>query len=161
MDVCVGLVLELAGQKPTMLARQLDGLAQHAHALLGGRREHHLGAHEPHDLAALDAEVLGHHDHQRIATARTYHRQANPRVAAGRLDHGLTGLEHAAFLGRVDDPERQSVLDRAHRVPRLYLHVQLDVLRPHPSHAYDRRASYGRDDVLVPSHDRGATIAEG
>ncbi len=89
MDVGVGLVLELATQKPTVGLGQLLGLQEHAGALLRGRRQHHLGAQKTHHLAPLDREVLGHRDHQRIALLGTDHRQTDAGVAAGRLDHRL------------------------------------------------------------------------
>src|SRR2546421_10865371 len=50
---------------------------------------------------------LCHRDDQRIAFLRADHREADPGVAARRLDDGLAGLQIAALLGRLDDPERQ------------------------------------------------------
>ena len=64
-------------------------------------------------------------DDQRIAVLRAHHGEADAGVAAGRLDDGLPGAERAAALGRLDDAERQAVLDRAHRVEGLELGVEL------------------------------------
>ena len=100
MHVGIGLVLELAGQEPAVRLGQLDRLVHHAEAALGGGREHHLGAEEAHQLAALDAERFGHGDDQRIALRGAHHGEADAGVAAGRLDHGLAGLELAAISPR-------------------------------------------------------------
>jgi hypothetical protein len=83
--------------------------------LLGRRREHHLGAEETQQLAALDAEALGHGDHEGITLLRADHGEADAGVATGRLDDGLAGLEQSATLGVLDDGARHAVLDRTHR----------------------------------------------
>ena len=101
----------------------------HADGALGRRREHHLGAEEAHQLAPLDAERLRHRHHQRIALRGAHHREPDAGVAAGRLDHGLAGLELAGFLGRLDDAERQAILDRAERIERLDLDEQIHAAR--------------------------------
>jgi hypothetical protein len=134
--------------------RQLDGLGQHAGALLPRRREHHLRAEETHQLASFDAEVLGHHDHERIALARAHHRQADAGVSAGRLDHRLAGLERAAALGGLDDAEREPVLDRSERVEGFDLDVEVDVRRREPPDAHHRRASDRLEDAVVLGHGR-------
>ena len=90
----------------------------------GWRGQHHLGAEEAHQPAPLDAELLGHRHDQRIALLRAHHGEADAGVAAGRLDHRLAGLELAGFLGRLDDAQRQPILDRAQRVERLDLDVR-------------------------------------
>ena len=92
-------------------------------------------------LAALDAEVLRHGHHQRIALHRAHHRQADAGVAAGGLDHRLPRAQRAAPLGVLDDPEREPVLDRAHRVERLDLDVEVDVRRRELVQPHDRRAA--------------------
>ena len=107
--------LELAGEEPAVGLGQFHGLAVHAEALLGARRQHHLGAQHAHQLAALDREAVGHGDDQRIALLGADHGEADAGVAAGRLDHGLAGLQRAAALGLLDDVERQPVLDRSRR----------------------------------------------
>ena len=89
VNVGVGLVLELATQKPTMDLGQFLSFEEHARALLRGRRQHHLCAQKTQDLAPLDREVLGHRDHQRVALLGTDHRQTDAGVAAGRFDHRL------------------------------------------------------------------------
>ncbi len=123
----VGRILELPRLPPAVLMRQLLGFRDHSRALVRGRREHHPGAEKPHQLAALDAEALRHRDHQRIALLRANHGQPDAGVAAGRLDHGLTGPQRSAALGILDDTERQAILHRAHRIERLNLDEQLHV----------------------------------
>jgi hypothetical protein len=61
------------------------------------RGQHHLGAEEAHQPAPLDAELLGHRHDQRIALLGAHHGKADAGVAAGRLDHGLAGLQLAGL----------------------------------------------------------------
>src|SRR3546814_3782790 len=57
------------------------------------------------------------------------HGGADAGVAAGRLDHRLTGAQRSAALGVLDDAEGEAVLHRAHRVEGLELGVEVDALR--------------------------------
>ena len=82
---------------------ELDGFRQHAAALLGRGRQHHLRAEETQQLAALDAETFGHGDDERIALLRAHHRETDAGVAAGGFDDGLAGLQRAAAFGVFDD----------------------------------------------------------
>src|SRR5438270_120730 len=99
--------------------------------------------------SGLDAEGLGHRDDQRVAFLRADHREADPGVAARRLDDGLAGLQVAALLGRLDDPERQPVFDRAQRVERLDLDVKIDARRRDVIDANDRRVADGFENALI------------
>ena len=130
--VGVGLVLELPGQEPAVRLGELDRLVDHADAALRLRRQDHLGAEKAHQPAPLDAELLGHRDHQRIALGGAHHREADAGVAAGRLDDGLAGLELTRLLGRLDDAQREAVLDRAQRVEGLDLHEEVHARRRQP-----------------------------
>ena len=112
MDGGVVGSLELARVEPAVGLGQLLRLAVHAHALGRARREDDLGAEESHHASTLDRERIGHRHDQRIALGGTDHRQADPGVAAGRLDDRLTRLEIAAALGAFDDADREAVLDR-------------------------------------------------
>ena len=123
VDGGIGLGLELAGKEPAVGLGQFDRLLVHAEALLGARRQHHLGAQHAHQLAALDGEAVGHGHDQRIALLRADHGKPDAGIAAGRLDHGLAGLQRAAALGLLDDVERQPVLHRSGRIEELGLHV--------------------------------------
>ena len=105
---------------------ELDGLGEHAAALSRRRRQHDLRAEEAHQLAALDAEVLGHRDDERIALVRAHHREADAGVAARRLDDGLAGPQLAGALRIFDDAEREPILDRAHRIERFDLDEEID-----------------------------------
>ena len=110
VHVRVRLVLELAAEEPAVCLRELDGLREHAAALLGRRRQHDLRAEEAQQFAALDAEALGHGDHEWIALLRAHHREPDAGIAAGRLDDGLARLQVAAPLGILDDGERERSL---------------------------------------------------
>ena len=85
-------------------------------------------AEKAHELAALDAEALGHRHDERVALGGADHREADAGVAARRLDDGLAGPERAVALGGLDHAEGEAVLDRAERVERLELDVELDAL---------------------------------
>ena len=106
------------------------------------RREHDLRAEEAHQLAPLDAEVLGHRRRRADSPccAQTIARPMPvlPLVASITV---WPGFERAAALGVLDDAEREPVLDRAHRIERLDLDVELDVRRRELVDAHDRRAA--------------------
>jgi hypothetical protein len=161
VDLGVGFVLELAAQEPAVRVRELDRLAEHAGTAQRRRREYDLRAEEPHHAAPLDAEVLSHHDDQRIALLRAHHREADAGVAARRLDHRLPGLERTAALCRFDHAEREPVLDRAHRIAGLELHVEVHAGRCELPDLHDRRPPHGLENVVVPGHRSlpGPTIA--
>ena len=72
---------------------------------------------------------LRHGDDQRIALRGAHHRKPDAGVAAGRLDHGLAGLELARLLRRLDHAEREAILHRAERIERLDLDVEVHVRR--------------------------------
>ena len=112
-----------------MLLGKLRGLLDHAAALAGGGREDDLRAKEAQQPAAFDAEALRHDDHQRIALLRAHHRQPDAGVAARRLHHGLARLQPSVTLRRLDDAERDAVLDRSERIEGLDLDEHLDALR--------------------------------
>jgi hypothetical protein len=152
VHVRVGLVLELAGHEPAVRLGQFLGLVDHAHAALRRRGQHHLGAEKTHQTATLDAKGFGHRHDQRIALLGAHHRQANAGIAAGGFDDGLAGLEFAALLGRFDHPERQSVLDRAQRVERLDLDVEVYAGGCELVDLDDRRVADSFEDVRVFRH---------
>ena len=149
VHVGVGLVLELARQEPAVRLGELDGLRHHAHAALRGRRQHHLGAEEAHQLAPLDAEGLGHRHDQRIALLGADHGEPDAGVAAGGLDHRLARLQLAGLLGGLDDAERQAVLDRAQRIEGLDLDEQVGARRGQPVDPHHRRVADRLQDVLI------------
>ena len=63
------------------------------------------------------------------------------------LDDGLAGPEAAVGLRGLDDAEREAVLDRAERVERLELHVELDALRLQRLDPDHRRVADGLEDA--------------
>jgi len=129
LGICIGLVLELVAPEPAVRFGEFTRLGDHAAALVCGWGQDHFCPKEAHQLAALDGEVLCHHNHQRIAFARADHREPDARVAAGRLDHGLARTQRAAALGRLDYAKGHSVLDRAERVKEFQLRVKRDMIR--------------------------------
>src|SRR6516165_2256297 len=56
------------------------------------------------------------------------HCEPDAGVATGRLDHCLTRLELADALGRLDDVERESVLDRRGRVEEFSFDIDCPAL---------------------------------
>ena len=63
-----------------------------------------------------------------IALLGADHRQPDAGVAARGLHHGLAGPQPAVAFRRLDDAERDAVLDRAQRVEGLDLDEHLDAL---------------------------------
>ena len=145
--------------QPWALASSMR-LVDHADGALGRGRDDDLGAEEAHQLAPLDAERLCHGHHQRISLGGADHGKADAGIAAGRLDHGLAGLQLAGFFGRLDHAERQAVLHRAKRIEGLDLHKEIDARRRQPVDPDDRRVADGFEDTLVfPSHGAFPNIA--
>jgi len=72
-----------------------------------------------------------------------------PVIAAGRLDHGLAGLELTCHLCRLDDAKRQAILDRAQRVESLDLDVEVDAFRSQPIDPDHRRIAHRLTDIVV------------
>ena len=149
MHVRIGRVLELARIEPAVRLGEFDRLAHDPDGALLGRGEDHLGAEEAHEPPTLHAEAVGHHRHQRIALRRANHGQADAGIAAGRLDHRLAGLQLARFLCRLDDAERQAVLDRAERIECLDLDVEVDPRRREPVDPHDRRVADRFENALI------------
>mmetsp|Transcript_14707 Transcript_14707/g.34914 ORF Transcript_14707/g.34914 Transcript_14707/m.34914 type:complete len:278 (+) Transcript_14707:1158-1991(+) len=149
VDPRVGLVLELAREEPAVLFGKVLGLDQHARRLVRRVRQHHLGAEEAHELAALDREALGHDAHEGVPLDRAHHCQPNPGVSARSLDYSLSRFDFAVLLCPLDDAECQSVLDTSHRVERLALQVHVDPLGRHLLQLHQRRLPYGRQNAVV------------
>ena len=80
MDIGVGLVLELAAEEPTVFLCQPFGQGEHARTALRSFGQNDLGAEEAHQLAALDREVLGHGDDERISLLGADHGKPNAGV---------------------------------------------------------------------------------
>ncbi len=153
MGVGIGLVFELAHKKPAVLLGKLDRLGQHAAALECGRRQDNSRTQKTHQLASLEAEALGHRNDQRVVFLRTDHGQADARIAARCFDDGLARLQCAAFFRVFDDAEREPVFDRAHRVERLDLDENVDVVRSDLVQLDDRRIANGLENVVKsPGH---------
>ncbi len=93
MYIRVSLVFELAREKPPMRFCKLGRLVHHPCAAFRSRRQHHLGAKEPHQPASLNAEGLGHRQNQRITLLGTHHRKPNAGITACGLDNCLPRLQ--------------------------------------------------------------------
>src|SRR5215469_2764306 len=152
VHIGVGFILELPAQKPPMSLSQLDGLREHAAALLCRRRQDNLGAQKTQQLAPLNAEALGHRDDERIALLCANHCQPDARIAASCLDDSLSRSQLSLLLSTLNDGAGHTVLDRAHGVERLDLHVHVDARRREPVQPYRRRIADRSEDVLVAGH---------
>jgi hypothetical protein len=146
VHVCIRLVLELSGEEPAVRFGQFPRLGEHPAALLRRRGEHDPGPEKPHELAPLDAEVLGHCDDEGVALPRADHGEADAGIAARRLDDRLPGLQRPVPLRRLDDPERKPVLDRTRGVEGLDLDEKLDTLQREPPDPHDRCVADGFED---------------
>src|SRR4030095_12055636 len=89
---------------------------------------------------------------QGVALLGTDHREADARIAARRLDHGLAVLQRAGSLGVLDDGASHTVLDRADRVERLHPDEDVDTLRRQLVEPDERRISYRLQNILVAGH---------
>jgi len=142
-----------------MLPRELLRLAHHAAAALGPWSKDDPGTQDPHDLAPLDREGLGHDRDEGVALGRAHHGEGDTRVARGGFDHRLAGLQRPAVLGIFDDADRQAVLDRRERVEELALHVHRDVLRRESLDSYDGGLADRAEDTVV-DHEAPSTLGE-
>ena len=113
----VGRVDELAGDKGIgNLLGQLIGLGNGTFHALGTLAQNQLRTVGFHQLAALHAHGLRHHDDDAVALGGSHSSQADAGVAGSRLnDHGA-GLELAGGLGIVDHLLGNAVLDGTGRV---------------------------------------------
>ena len=110
MNIGIGFVLKLPRHVPAMGLGKLDGLVDHAHSALGGGGYDDLRSKEPHELAPLDAKWLCHGDHKRVSLGCADHGKTDSRIPACRLYDCLARLKLSGFFGRLNYPERQSVL---------------------------------------------------
>ena len=153
VNIGIGFIFKLPGHEPAMRLGKLDGLVDHADGALGGGRDNHLCAKEPHQLAPFDAERLCHGNHKRISFGRANHGKTNSGISAGRLDDGLAGLELSGLFGRLDHPERQSVLYRTKRIEGFNLDEKVHAFRRQTIDPHHRRIADCFDNTLVcPSH---------
>ncbi len=132
VDPRVRLALELIRPVPPVLLAQRHQHLHHAAKLVRGVGEDDLGAQEAHHLSPLDGEGLGHDAHERVALGCADHREAEAGVARGGLDDRLPRLQQPVMLGVLDHAQRQPILDGAHRIVGLALHVHLHALRSQP-----------------------------
>ena len=92
VNIGVGLIFELTGQKPAVRFGQLHGFRHHAHAASGGWCEHDFRTEIAHQFATFNAERFSHRDDERVTLLRADHGETDTGVAAGRFDDGLTWL---------------------------------------------------------------------
>ena len=136
-----------------MSPRQLDGLVDHSYRALGGGSDDDFCAQKPHQPAPLDAERLRHGDHQRISLGGANHGKADSGVSAGRLDHGLAGLELSGFFRRLDDAERQPVLHRTERVEGFDFSEKIHIPGCQAVDSHHRRVAHRFKNALIfPCH---------
>ena len=101
--------------------RQLVRLGNRALHALRAFAEHQLRAVGLHQLAALDAHRLRHHNDDAVAACRRDGRQADARVAGGRLDDDAARLERALSFRIVNHALRNTILDRTGGIEILQL----------------------------------------
>ena len=148
MDVGIGRVFELSCHEPAIGFRQLPALGDHAHAFLFLGRQDDLGTQKAHQFAALNREGLHHHRDKRVAFGRADHRQPNPGVTRGCLNHGLPRLQLTRGLRRLNDAHGQSVFDRTEGVEGLDLCPHGHMVRGKVIDFDDGRVTHGLNDVL-------------
>ena len=108
---------------------QLDRLSDHPQTSARRRSQNHLSTEEAHQFAPLHAEGLCHRHHQRVSLLRAHHSKADSRIAAGRLDYGLTRLEATVLFCILDHAKGETVFHRAERVEGLDFYVEVYIRR--------------------------------
>ena len=119
LDVClrVGRVHELAGDEGIGdLLCQLICLGNGTLHTLCAFAEHQFCTIGLHQLAALHAHGLGHHDDDAVALGCRHSRQTDAGVAGGGLDDDGAFLQQALFLGIIDHLFGDAVLDGTSRI---------------------------------------------
>jgi hypothetical protein len=152
VHVGIRFVLELASKEPAMRGGELDRLLHHSGSAGRPRRQYHLRPQKAHESAALDTEGFRHGYDQGIPFLCAHHREPDPGVAAGGLDHGLAGSELTTALSVFDHAKGQPVLYRTEGIEGLNLHVQLGIRRREPVDAHYGGAPDSLEDVGVARH---------
>ena len=132
---------------------EFDRLVDHARTFFLGRGKNHLSAEKTHQSAALDAEAFRHCHDQRITLLGADHGEADARVAAGRLDYRLAGLQGAGFFGLLYYTKCEAILHRAQRIERLNLHEEVHARRRQLADPDNRRIAHRLKNIFVfPPH---------
>lgn len=121
------------------------------HSVFRGRDDD-FGAVRAKDASALDAHVLGHHEHASVATHRGDHRERYPGVSTRGLDDDAPRTDSILPLRRLDHRERWPVLNTSARVLRFELREHRGARRGNareledrgPAHELENVASNGR-----------------
>src|SRR6516164_2910843 len=129
MHIRIGLILELTSEEPAMGHCELSCFCHHPHAAQRSRCNHHFRSKKTHELAAFDTECLRHGDYQRMVLLRADHGKANSSIAARRLNHRLPRLQVTGALGGLNDPERQTIFDRAEGIECFDFYIEIYVWR--------------------------------
>jgi hypothetical protein len=122
-------VVELIDQEvlPGVFAHERVGFLDGPVRTESGGGEAQLSAKGLEDLLALLTGRLGHGEAQAVSLRRGHHRQADPRVAAGRLQDDLVARQLPALLGPLDHVQGRPVLHGPSRVEALELREDPDV----------------------------------
>jgi hypothetical protein len=127
----------------------LDVLRGHLRPAFDGGHDLDLGSERSHQLKALLAEAIGHHDQRSVALRPADERQCRARAAARVLDDRVAGRDEAVTFGSLDHRERHSILHRTGRVAVLELQPELRaVRRPEPPETDERRVPDRLEDRL-------------
>src|SRR5260370_42532684 len=99
MNVRIRFILKLPGHEPAVRLRKLDGLVDHPYGALGGGSYDDLRSEEPHELAPLNAESLGHGQHEGESLGCATRRKTDRRSSDCGLEDRLAGLKLYRFFG--------------------------------------------------------------
>src|SRR5690606_604429 len=116
----------------------------------------HPGCERARHVQLARADLVRAYEHAPVAARLRQQRQADPGVAAGRLDDRAAGPERALLLGGGHHAQRDPVLDRPARVQIFDLgeHRGGRGRRHHPAQAHQRRIPDEIDDVVDIAHPR-------
>src|SRR5581483_4608397 len=123
-----------------------------------GRRDHDLGAVGAERRDLLLAHLVGHDEDAAVALDRGCDREADARVAGGRLDDRPARPELPLALGGLDHRQADAVLDRAAGVQVLELreHLRAAAGRELRQPNDRRRADELEDRWIAARHRREA-----
>src|SRR6516162_2615740 len=104
-----------------------------------GARDHHLGAHGLGMQYLLARHLVGHDKERAITLASADEREAEARIAGGRLDDRAAGPEPAVGFGCLDHGARRPVLQGPGRIEAFKLEEEPSWSAVETRHFHERR----------------------
>ncbi len=169
MHVGIRRILELLENQVAGIGRgQLLCASDRAGHAFGSRSQDKLGAECPQHLAPLDTHRVGHRDGQPVSLDRRDERQADPGVAAGRLQQDRVPRDAARAFGRFDHAEADPIFHACARVEALELRHDVgdaavdDTVQPYHRRTANQLVDVGSNPAhLSSSKEKAGTLLPG